>query len=139
VEDTCVAILRFRNGAVGQLLAATSLFPGQLRRVLVGGRDGTAEIQEEQLVTWRFRTEAPDDASTLARLGGASGTSGGAADPMAINYSCHTRNIAAFVESLRAGRPPALDGREGRKAVAIVEACYRAARTGRVAKVVEPA
>ena len=57
---------------------------------------------------------------------------------MAINYSCHTRNIAAFVDSLRAGRPCALDGREGRKAVAIVEACYRAARTGRVAKVAEP-
>ena len=139
VEDTCVAILRFRNGAVGQLLAATSLFPGQLRRFLVGGRDGTAEIQEEQLVTWRFRSEAPDDNATLARLGGASATSGGAADPLAINYSCHTRNIATFVDSLRAGRPCGLDGREGRKAVAIVEACYRAARTGRVAKVAEPA
>jgi len=139
VEDTCVAILRFRNGAVGQLLAATSLFPGQLRRFLIGGRDGTAEIQEEQLVTWRFRSDAPDDEATRARLGGASATSGGAADPMAINYSCHTRNIAAFVDSLRAGRPCALDGREGRKAVAIVEACYRAARTGRVAKVAEPA
>jgi predicted dehydrogenase len=139
VEDTCVAILRFRNGAVGQLLAATSLFPGQLRRFLIGGRDGTAEIQEEQLVTWRFRAEAPEDDATRARLGGASSTSGGAADPLAINYSCHTRNIAAFVASLRAGRPCALDGREGRKAVAIVEACYRAARTGRVAKVAEPA
>jgi UDP-N-acetyl-2-amino-2-deoxyglucuronate dehydrogenase len=55
VEDTCVAILRFKNGALGQLLAATSLFPGQLRRLLVGGRDGTAEILEEQLVAWRFR------------------------------------------------------------------------------------
>ena len=28
-----------------------------------------------------------------------------------------------------------LDGLEGRKAVAIVEACYRSARTGRMAKV----
>jgi predicted dehydrogenase len=37
--------------------------------------------------------------------------------------------------STRAGRPPELDGREGRKAVAIVEACYRSARTGRAARV----
>jgi predicted dehydrogenase len=135
VEDTCVAVLRFKNGALGQLLAATSLYPGQLRRFLFGGRDGTAEILEEQLVTWRFRGESTGDESTRAAFGGASGTSGGAADPMAINYSCHTRNFEDFIAALNAGRPPALDGLEGRKAVAIVEACYKSARTGRVAKV----
>jgi predicted dehydrogenase len=135
VEDTCVAILRFRNGGLGQLLAATSLFPGQLRRFLIGGRDGTAEILEEQLVTWRFRSDLPDDAAIRERCGGSSGTSGGAADPMAINYSCHTRNFESFLDAVRAGRTPELDGREGRKAVAIIEACYRSARTGRVAKV----
>ncbi|NBW95347.1 MAG: gfo/Idh/MocA family oxidoreductase [Planctomycetia bacterium] len=135
VEDTCVAILRLKNGGLGQLLATTSLYPGQLRRFLFGGRDGTAEILEEQLTTWRFRAEAGDDAAVRERFGGASGTSGGAADPMAINYSCHTRNFAAFVDAVRAGRRPALDGREGRKAVAIIEACYTSARTGRPARV----
>jgi len=131
VEDTCVALLRFKNGALGQLLAATSLYPGQWRRFLFGGRDGTAEILEEQLVTWRFRAEGADDASIRDRFGGTSGTSGGAADPMAINYSCHTRNFEAFLDAVKAGRRPALDGREGRKAVAIIEACYKSARTGR--------
>ncbi|MFM7035933.1 MAG: Gfo/Idh/MocA family protein, partial [Planctomycetia bacterium] len=135
VEDTCVAVLRFKNGALGQLLAATSLYPGQLRRFLFGGRDGTAEILEEQLTTWRFRDEAPDDAAIRERFGGSGGTSGAAADPMAINYSCHTRNFEDFIGALKAGRRPALDGLEGRKAVAIVEACYKSARTGRVAKV----
>jgi len=135
VEDTCVAILRFKNGTLGQLLAATSLYPGQLRRFLFGGRDGTAEILEEQLTTWRFRVEATDDAATRDRFGGTSGTSGGAADPMAINYSCHTRNFESFLDAVRAGRRPALDGHEGRKAVAIIEACYRSARTGRTVKV----
>ncbi len=138
VEDTCVAVLRFRNGALGQLLAATSLFPGSLRRLLVGGRDGTAEILEEQLVTWQFRTATSDDEATRERLGGSSGTSGGAADPMAINYACHTRNFEAFLAALREGRQPALDGLEGRKAVAIVEACYKSARTGRPARVEHP-
>ena len=138
VEDTCVAILRFRNGGLGQILAATSLYPGQLRRILVGGRDGTAEIQEEQLVDWRFRSALPDDDATRARFGAASSTSGGAADPMAINYACHTRTFAAFLAALREGRQPELDGLEGRKAVAIVTACYRSARTGRAARVDDP-
>jgi predicted dehydrogenase len=138
VEDTCVAILRFKNGGLGQLLAATSLYPGQLRRFLFGGRDGTAEILEEQLTTWRFREEVAADAATRERFGGASSTSGGAADPMAINYSCHTRNIEEFLAALKAGRSPALDGLEGRKAVAIVEACYESARTGQAVAVGEP-
>ena len=77
------------------------------------------------------------DAATRERFGGASGTTGGAADPMAINYSCHTRNFEDFITALRAGRAPALDGIEGRKAVAIVEACYESARTGRSAAVRE--
>jgi predicted dehydrogenase len=135
VEDTCVAILRLKNGGLGQLLAATSLYPGQLRRFLFGGRDGTAEILEEQLVTWQFRGAASDDDATRARFGGTSSTSGGAADPMAINYSCHTRNFESFLEALRTGGVPALDGAEGRKAVAIIEACYKSARTGRTAVV----
>lgn len=130
VEDTCVAILRFKNGALGQILAATSMFPGQLRRLQIGGRDGTAEVVEEQLTAWQFREERAEDASTRERFGGASSTSGGAADPMAINYAMHTRNFEAFVAALREGRQPALDGVEGRKAVAIVEACYESARTG---------
>ncbi len=138
VEDSCVAILRFKNGALGQLLAATSLYPGSLRRLLVGGRDGTAEVLEEQLVTWQFRSARPDDDATRERLGGSSGTSGGAADPMAINYACHTRNFEDFLAALQAGRSPPLDGLEGRKAVAIVEACYKSARTGRPAKVADP-
>jgi predicted dehydrogenase len=135
VEDTCVAVLRFKNGGLGQLLAATSLYPGQMRRFLFGGRDGTAEVLEEQLITWQFRAEQPDDVATRERLGATSSTSGGAADPMAINFSCHTRNFEDFISALRAGTRPSLDAHEGRKAVAIIEACYTSARTGRFAKV----
>jgi predicted dehydrogenase len=54
---------------------------------------------------------------------------------LAINYSCHTRNFESFLDAVKAGRRPALDGREGRKAVAIIEACYKSARTGRSANV----
>lgn len=132
VEDTCLAVLRLKNGGLGQLLAATSLYPGQLRRFTFGGRGGTAEIEEEQLVTWQFREAQFDDDATRERFSGASSTSGGAADPMAIDYACHTRNFISFFDAVAAGQRPALDGREGRKAVAIIEACYKSARTGRI-------
>jgi predicted dehydrogenase len=57
---------------------------------------------------------------------------------MAINYVCHTRTVAAFVTALREGRQPDLDALEGRKAVSIVAACYKSARTGRPVKVEDP-
>ena len=40
-------------------------------------------------------------------------------------------NFEDFIAAVKAGRQPALDGLEGRKAVAIIEACYKSARTGR--------
>ena len=89
-------------------------------------------------MTWTFREASPTDVVVRDRHGGQSGSSGGAADPMAINHGWHTRNFAEFVAAVAAGRRPLLDGLEGRKAVAIVEACYRSARSGRTVRVADP-
>ena len=135
VEDTCVAVLRYRNGAIGQILAATSMWPGDLRRLQIAGRDGTAEIMEEQLLAYCFRNEKPDDERVRERFSGASATTGGAADPMAIDYSNHTRNLEAFLQALDGDGNLMLDAPEARKAVAIIEAVYESARTGQPAAV----
>ena len=39
--------------------------------------------------------------------------------------------LADFVAAIRDDRAPAVDGREGRRAVALIEAIYRSAATGR--------
>jgi len=131
VEDTAVGVLRFRNGALGQILGATSMFPGTFKRLQVAGRDGTAEILEDELVTWKFRQEQPEDEATRKRFGASTATGGGAADPMAIDYSNHTRNIEAFLKALDEGRQPSIDGVAARKAVEIIQAMYESAATGK--------
>ncbi|MDH3585162.1 MAG: Gfo/Idh/MocA family oxidoreductase [Phycisphaerae bacterium] len=135
VEDTCVVVARLRNGALGQILATTSLYPGSLKRLQVGGRDGTAEVLEDELVTWQFRDESPEDEATRGRFSGATSHGGGAADPMAIDYGLHTKNIAAFLGALDRGEQPEIDGVEARKAVAIIEAVYESAASGRAVDV----
>ncbi len=132
VEDTAVAVLRFRDGSLGQVLGATSMYPGSLKRVQIAGRGGTAEVLEDELVTWDFAEGVAADGATRTRFGGATESGGGAGDPMAIDYSNHTRNIEAFLESLERGEEPVINGREARKAVAIIEAIYESAATGRV-------
>jgi predicted dehydrogenase len=134
VEDTAVGVLRFRNGALGQLLGTTSMYPGSLKRIQVAGRDGTAEILEDELVTYKFRQEQGDDDSVRRRFSAQTTTGGGASDPMAIGYINHTRNIASFLEALDRKVTPTVDGVQARKAVSIIEALYESARTGKPAR-----
>lgn len=129
VEDTAVAVLRYRDGALGQVLGATSMYPGSLKRIQIAGRDGTAELLEDELVTWRFREERDDDPEIRSRFGETEG-GGGAADPMSIGYANHRRNIEDFLNSRADGTPYSLNAREARKAVEIIEAIYESVEAG---------
>jgi predicted dehydrogenase len=51
----------------------------------------------------------------------------GASAPDQIGYHGHLLQIQDFVAALREGRPPAVDGREARKAVALIRALYASA------------
>ena len=129
VEDSAVAVLRYRDGTLGQILGATSMYPGSLKRLQIAGRDGTAEIEEDELVTWRFREEREGDEDVRAEFGETDG-GGGAADPMSIDYANHRRNIEDFLDARRENEPYMLDASEARKAVAIIEAIYESAERG---------
>jgi predicted dehydrogenase len=130
VEDTAVAVLRFRDGTLGQLLGATSMYPGSLKRIQLAGRGGTAEILEDELTTWAFREERDEDEEIRAEFGEETETGGGAADPMAIDYDNHRRNIATFLDSLEDDEEFMLSAGEARKAVEIIEAIYESAAAG---------
>jgi UDP-N-acetyl-2-amino-2-deoxyglucuronate dehydrogenase len=148
VEDTAVATLRFRNGTLGQVLAATSMYPGGERLVMMAGRDGTAELRGSEITRFQFREPLEGDAAVCSAS--ASGQLGNASDPLAgHDLGPITAMIASFVGSCAAAPgaetagaasspppppPPYLiPGREGRKALEVVLAMYESARTGQPA------
>jgi len=131
VEDTAVAVVKFRGGGLGQLLGTTSMYPGTLKRFQIGGRDGTAEILEDELTCFKFRNEQDSDNTTRDQFGAKTTSGGGASDPMAIDYSNHTRNITAILGAIDGKAELELDGAESRKAVQVIEALYESAKTGR--------
>ncbi|MBW7916136.1 MAG: Gfo/Idh/MocA family oxidoreductase [Trueperaceae bacterium] len=137
VEDTLVASLRFESGALGQLSAATSLWPGRAKTLEVYGTDGLAVVSDDVLVEWRNRHDDDAERSRVLAAYGGSAT-GGSSDPMAISFENHRRQYQEFVDSLRAGRPSGLGGRAGIEAVAVIEAVYRAAAEGRPVRPVRP-
>lgn len=132
VEDTAVACLHFASGALGVIQATTSVHPGLPKTIGVHGDRGTVVIEQDDVLRWEFAAETAEDAAVRERFAQKVGASGGASNPAAISHQGHARQLADFVDAIREGRPAAVDGREGRKAVAIIEGIYRAGRTGGV-------
>lgn len=135
VEDTAVAALEFESGALGVIEGSTAVFPGFMKRVEISGTDGSAILEEEDLKTWSFRTETPDDAGIREKYGSATSSGGGAADPGAISVTAHRKQYDAFTGSLETGHQLELDAVEARKAVAVILAIYESASSGKPVRV----
>ena len=75
------------------------------------------------------------DAKIEAQLSRESELGSGAADPLSsLKTEGHRRQVADFTKAIQQGRPPRIDGREGRNAVALIEAIYKSAATGKAVK-----
>ncbi|MCI0703548.1 MAG: Gfo/Idh/MocA family oxidoreductase [Planctomycetia bacterium] len=135
VEDTAVAVIRFKNGALGVIQATTSIYPGYPKTIAVHGDKGSAVIEQEDVLRWDFNPKTDEDEAIKTRFAAKVGASGGAADPKAISHEGHRRQLADFVEAVRENRPPKVDGREGKKAVDLICAVYESARTGKTVAV----
>jgi len=135
VEDTAVAILRYRNGAMGVIECATSVYPGLPRKIEIHGDRGTVIITDENIVKWEFAEARPQDEELRERFSPEKvKDSGASSDPSAFDYSTHREQIADFLSALETGAAPQVDGREGRKAIEIITGIYRSAQTGKPVK-----
>ncbi len=129
VEDTAVACLRFRNGALGTITASTGCAPGFPRRIELAGEHGSVVLESDRLVRWAFREgHGPDWA---AQPNESPPSEDGAQAPDAIGSQGHRYLIEDLTTAILEGRPPMVTGEEGRRAVECICGLYRAAREGR--------
>ncbi|MCI0685374.1 MAG: Gfo/Idh/MocA family oxidoreductase [Gemmataceae bacterium] len=132
VEDTAVACLRFKNGALGVIQATTSIWPGLPKTIAIHGDKGSVVIEQDDLLRWEFSPESEADKSIRQRFAQKTGASGGSSNPAAISHVGHARQLTDFVQAIEQGRSPLVDGREGRRAVEVIVGIYEANRTGRL-------
>ncbi|MBX9791645.1 MAG: Gfo/Idh/MocA family oxidoreductase [Pirellulales bacterium] len=134
VEDCVVATLRFKNGALGVIEASTAAYPGYLKRIEIHGSEGSAAMEEEDIVKWDFAKRGRRDAAVAKKMQSSISTGGGASDPAAIGHHGHARLFRDVCQAIDEGRAPAVDGHQGRRSVEIILAIYKAAETGKVVK-----
>lgn len=134
VEDTLVAELEFASGALGTIEATTAASPGSPRRLELHGTEGTVVLVDDEVAEWSTASGAPAPARTVDAA-----TAFAASSHVMSDHRWHQRQLEDFADAVAQGRPPRVDGREGLRSLALVEAAYRAARTGRAVRVAEVA
>ena len=134
VEDVGSAVLRFKNGALGTIEAATATYPGLLKRTEIHGTEGSVIVEQDDITLWDFAKKHPKDRAIHEKYGKGSSTSGGAADPKAISHTGHMLQFKDFLKAVQEGKKPLVDGHEGRKSVEIILAIYQSSWTGKRVK-----
>jgi UDP-N-acetyl-2-amino-2-deoxyglucuronate dehydrogenase len=130
VEDTAVATLKFKNGALGVIEGATSIYPGLDVRIGIHGTDGSAVLDGETLDVWEFKDANPEDIILKAKLQKTG--SSGAKDPTAfMDSKGHQLQFEDMIEAIQLGRDPEVSGYEGRKSVEIISAIYQSSKEGK--------
>lgn len=126
VEDTAVAIIEFKSGAVGTLEATTAIHPGYPRRLSISGTEGTITISDENFVDWDIKGEGLPEGVTLGVPEDC-----GASDPMNFSTAGHEAHITDMVGAITENRDPFISAREGKKPVEIIRAVYESSQTGK--------
>lgn len=139
VEDVAMALLRFGSGALGVIEATTAAYPGYLKRIELHGDQGSAIMEEEDIVKWDFAEVRPQDEEIRRKMAERVSGGGGASDPAAIGHHGHAMQFADVVQAIREGRKPLIDGHEGRRSVEVIMAVYQSAETGNVVRLPLPA
>ncbi|NOY76678.1 MAG: Gfo/Idh/MocA family oxidoreductase [Calditrichaeota bacterium] len=124
VEDLGVAMLEFKNGALGVIQASTAMYPGLPARLDIHGTRGTAIFEGNSLSFLHVEGLAPFLKERVDK--------GGAAAPMAISVTPFVREFEDIVSAIRDHRQPKVNGQEARRALQLVLAIYESSRTGKL-------
>jgi UDP-N-acetyl-2-amino-2-deoxyglucuronate dehydrogenase len=124
-EDTAVAILRFRNGALGVIEATTATRPRDLEgSISVLGEGGTVVIggfAVNQITTWNFADETHEDTHVREDF---------SVNPPDVYGFGHRAYYEHVVTSIENGTPALVDGLEGRRSLELITALYESVETG---------
>lgn len=144
VEDTAVAIIRFKNGGLGNILVSNSQKPGIYGKVHIHGSNGasvgsqpeggamfiagkTTIAEPPKLDLWTVEGEE----NRMEEWNKADSDEFHSVDPMTWYFK---QQLEDFADAILNDRPPMVTAQEGRKTVELFTAIYRSQRDGKPVK-----
>ncbi len=128
VEDIAQALLKYKNGAVGSIIASTAVYPGMEERLEITGKKGTMVMDKNRVTMCEIMGEKKKELKDVGERGS------GAADAQAITNEGHIQQITNFCQAILDDHEPLITGEEGRKPLEIILAVYQSSKTGKTVK-----
>lgn len=124
-EDVGVAVIRFKNGALGSVEGSTITYPENLEgSVALFGERGSVKVGGTSLnrkVFWKIDGELEHERELLTRE---------QLDPPSVYGYSHKYVIEDMIRAIGDDTEPLMNRAEARKSLALVLAMYESARTG---------
>ncbi|CAA7599636.1 Oxidoreductase family, NAD-binding Rossmann fold [Acididesulfobacillus acetoxydans] len=125
MEDVAGAVIKFKNGAIGLIEAASTIYPRNIEETLnVFGETGSViigGIAVNRIETWEFPGGEKEKEELFASQ---------ESDPPTVYGFGHREIIQDMIRAVKEGGTPAVPGEEGRKALEIILAIYQCQETG---------
>ena len=123
-EDVGVAVVKFKNGAIGTIEGTTNVYPQNLEETLyLFGENGTVKVGGKSTNTidvWDFKDETAEDQKNKGLEEETSNVYGNG----------HTSLFADVIEAIKEDRAPYVDGVAGRNALEMVLSIYKSQKEG---------
>lgn len=123
-EDVGMAVIKFKNGAIGTIEGTTNVYPKNLEETLyIFGENGTVKIggtSTNNIDVWDFSDETKDD---YINKGFKEETSN-------VYGNGHTSLFADVLDAIKNDRKPYVDAKAGRNALEVVLSIYKSEKTG---------
>ena len=127
-EDVGMAVVKFKNGAIGTIEGTTNVYPKNLEETLyIFGENGTVKIggtSTNNIDVWDFADETEDDSKNKGLKEETSNVYGNG----------HTSLFADVIDAIQSDRQPYVDAVAGRNALETVLSIYKSQKTGKSVK-----
>jgi predicted dehydrogenase len=121
VEDVCLSVVKWKNGASGVLEATTCARPGFPTRIEIHGERGSLFLEDSAIK--HFSVDGEEQ--KLSEFGTGAG---GHADPKKFSVEGHIAHVRDMMEAIQQDRDPLIPGQEARKSVALITGMYASSR-----------
>ena len=127
-EDVGMAVVKFKNGAIGTIEGTTNVYPKNLEETLyIFGENGTVKIggtSTNNIDVWDFADETEEDNQNKGLKEETSNVYGNG----------HTSLFADFIDAIETDRAPYVDAVAGRNALEVILSIYKSQKTGQAVK-----